>query len=110
MKKYLLMFSLVVSGCSTLNTGLEVMPEFSVNTSQITVHVDPGYVKRECGMHAQGCAFWNKNRDICHIYIHKKPEIVNDDIATLIGHEVMHCYLGKYHNHNSLHNVNIDWR
>lgn len=112
----------LTSGCaSTSLNGVEKEAPVSVIWHQVD---DP---HKECSQKAGtqifkilGCSYWNDEEKIgigveekgrgrvCHIYA-KKPESHKDvqRFATL-GHEMMHCFEGQWH--DKFGRMNEDWK
>jgi hypothetical protein len=44
-----------------------------------------------------GCAVWTKNSNDCYIYTLAALEPNSSKEQWVIGHELLHCYNGKYH-------------
>jgi hypothetical protein len=43
-----------------------------------------------------GCARILHDENVCEVYV-SRPETVNDAKTGVLGHEVLHCITGKYH-------------
>lgn len=43
-----------------------------------------------------GCARIIHDENVCEVYV-ARPEQIDDAKVTVLGHEVLHCILGKYH-------------
>ena len=57
----------------------------------------PGYtlqiVRRQA---VPGCSVFFRDRGECHVHV-LRPQAVDDQRTLVFGHEVLHCFLGKYH-------------
>jgi len=43
-----------------------------------------------------GCAAIYRKAGVCEVYV-ARPERIDDEKVTVLGHEVLHCILGEYH-------------
>lgn len=43
-----------------------------------------------------GCARIDLASGVCHIFA-PKPERIDDARTTVLGHELLHCFIGRYH-------------
>lgn len=43
-----------------------------------------------------GCAVFDPSTKFCTIHV-VRPKYVDDLLTTMLGHEVLHCFLGRYH-------------
>ena len=57
------------------------------------VEIEPSFDKRQ---NLQGFAIWSPNDNVCTIYT-LTPKRIDDDRTTTLGHEMLHCLIGKYH-------------
>jgi hypothetical protein len=46
--------------------------------------------------HSIGCNAFDTDTGVCDVYT-PRPKFVNDDATLNLGHEVLHCYGGAYH-------------
>lgn len=43
-----------------------------------------------------GCAVMRHDANECTVYV-PRPLVIDDEATTVLGHEVLHCALGRYH-------------
>lgn len=106
-KRYTAEFILVilsVSGCSTINpVELDKFRPLESSKRIINVPLVDWQVRDDavkiCRYHFPGsgaCAFWDKSKKTCTIITSSLTNDVFLDV--ILGHELRHCFEGKFHN------------
>ena len=105
-----LLVCFALSGCQPQGEPIKPQREMDTFTLRV-VMLEPDQVVRTCvglgawpaqvaGQAAKhrdlGCAVTRVDAKDCTVYI-PRPLYVDDDRTTVLGHEVLHCAIGRYH-------------
>ena len=99
--KYLLMLSLLLTGCNTFNTkpvnntALITWERFD-DTSKVDAKCRELADINPISARIKGCADFNLIARLCTIYSYN-PRSLDDEHVCTLGHEVLHCFNGNYH-------------
>lgn len=56
----------------------------------------PGLTLEQVLRREAGCAAYYRDTNTCIVHV-PRPVNVDDNATTILGHEVLHCFRGRYH-------------
>jgi hypothetical protein len=101
----IIFFGILIAGCEP--RGTPVKPTRQADSFTIAVNLGSQQeIAAKCASFGvnenvqtnveRGCTRFFLDRNHCEVYA-PRPEFVDDAATTVLGHEVLHCIAGKYH-------------
>lgn len=96
--------ALLLAGCSAIPTREPIVPSRTIETMTVTIHqmsqdavsafcADEGLPRR------RACTIAYPQEHRCDMYV-PSVHFLDDPETETVGHEVLHCFYGRYHKEN----------